>query len=161
MCNAAAFIILGTPQTERYRNIISNLRKDMSLLTTQQISSIEEYCNQFLKRNGIRFVGIINNKGRLIAGGFKKGIQPYENDEKRQMMYMELVLDLSMRKEFDSSLGKIQSITSRRDKANITSIPLQENLLLISTETFVKEDDVIAMTQEIFRIQKVLSNESI
>jgi hypothetical protein len=161
VCNAAAFIILGTPQTERYRNIISNLRKDMSLLTTQQISSIEEYCNQFLKRNGIRFVGIINNKGRLIAGGFKKGIQPYENDEKRQMMYMELVLDLSMRKEFDSSLGKIQSITSRRDKANITSIPLQENLLLISTETFVKEDDVIAMTQEIFRIQKVLSNESI
>ena len=42
----------------------------------------DEKCNRLLGESEIRFAGIVDKDGKLIAGGFKEGITPYENDEK-------------------------------------------------------------------------------
>ena len=92
-------------------------------------------CYQMTKIPGIRFAGIINKHGRKIAGGFSDKIIPLETDEKKiEMLMMELTLDLSMRKEFDNTLGNIKAIVSYRDKANIITIPHNDKLLLVSAE---------------------------
>jgi hypothetical protein len=122
----------------------------MTLLVFEKTLSYEKACNELLAENGVRFAGVINNKGRLEAGGFKASVQPYENDEGRRVMYMELVLDLSMRKEFNSTLGKIRAVTSQHEKANLTSIPLAENLLLISTEPHADTEKLVSKSLEIF-----------
>lgn len=53
---------------------------------TVQISSKEDICDLLLKEPKIRFAGIINNKGRLVSGGFSRDTIPYEKDEKRKMI---------------------------------------------------------------------------
>ena len=94
----------------------------------------EDVCNYLCKVPGIRFAAIINKNGRKIAGGFSPRVIPLENDKQKiEMLFIEIALDLSMRKEFNNSLGNIQGIVSYRDKTNIVTIPHHDNLLLLST----------------------------
>ena len=87
------------------------------------------------KTLGIRFTAIINKKGRKVAGGFSSKVIPLEKNEKKlEMLFMEMTLDLSMRKEFNDSLGKLRAIVSFRDKTNVITIPHGENFMLVSSE---------------------------
>jgi len=43
---------------------------------TDEIVILEKYCNLLLNENGIRYVGIINNMGRQIAGRYHDEITP-------------------------------------------------------------------------------------
>ncbi len=93
----------------------------------------EQKCQALLESAEIRFAGIINQMGKLVAGGYKKGETPVEDAAEQQKMYMELVLRVSMRKEFDYSLGPVKYTVSRREKAVMMSFPLGANVLLVST----------------------------
>jgi len=93
-----------------------------------------------LEEDEIRFAGLINRMGRLVAGGFKAGVNPLEDDAERQKMYMELALRVAMRKEFDYSLGPVKYTASRREKAIMMSFPLDSNVMLVSAEPNVDID---------------------
>ncbi len=98
-----------------------------------------EKCNYLLGESEIRFAGIVDKNGKLVAGGFKEGITPYENDETKLQSFFEFVSKASIRKEFDESLGPINFIAARRDKAVLVSFPfpVTQILLLISAEPTV------------------------
>jgi hypothetical protein len=100
----------------------------------------EQKCNRLLQEDEIRFAGLINSMGRLVAGGFKEGIIPLEDEAERQKMYMELALRVSMRKDFDYSLGPVKYTASRRQKAVMMSFPINSNILLVSVEPTVDID---------------------
>lgn len=100
----------------------------------------EQKCKKILEEDEIRFAGIINRMGKLVAGGFKEGILPLENEEDRRKMYMELILRVSMRGDFDQSLGKVKYSASRREKAVVISFPLDSNVLMISAEPHIPID---------------------
>lgn len=107
--------------------------------------------------NGIRFAAIINNKGRKIAGGFSPNVTPLENDQQKiEMLFMELALDLSMRKEFDNTLGNIAAIVSYRNKTNIITIPHQDNFMLISSEPELEPSKIIQIGNENLRPMKII-----
>ncbi|PIW34415.1 MAG: hypothetical protein COW26_07380 [Nitrosopumilales archaeon CG15_BIG_FIL_POST_REV_8_21_14_020_33_23] len=106
---------------------------------------------------GIRFAAIINNRGRKIAGGFSSNITPLENDkQKMEMRFMEVALDLSMRREFDNSLGSISAIVSYRNKTNIITIPHEDSLMLISSEPELDPNKVIHIVQQNLRPMKII-----
>ena len=94
----------------------------------------DQKCKKLLQEKEIRFAGFINSMGRLVAGGFKEGIKPLEDDAEMQKMYMELALRVSMRREFDYSLGPVKYSASKREKAVMMSFPINNSVLLISTE---------------------------
>lgn len=100
----------------------------------------EQKCQAMLKLDEIRFAGLIDQKGRLVAGGFKEGVTPLEDAAERQKMYMELALRVSMRKEFDYSLGPVKYSASRREKAVMMSFPVGANVLLVSANPDVDID---------------------
>ena len=102
----------------------------------------DQKCTLLLQEDEIRFAGFINSMGRLVAGGFKEGIIPLEDEAERQKMYMELALRVSMRKDFDYSLGPVKYTASRRQKAVVISFPINSNVLLISTEPTVDIDEL-------------------
>ena len=102
-----------------------------------EFEKFEQKCDKLLEQDEIRFAGLINNMGKLVAGGFKKGITPLEDDAERQKMYMELALRVSMRMEFDYCLGPVKYSASRREKAVMMSFPINNKVLLISAETLV------------------------
>lgn len=101
--------------------------------------SIELYrkkCSQLLGESEIRFAGIVDTDGNIVAGGFKEGLVPYEGDETRLQAFLEFVSKISIRKEYDKSLGPINYLAARRDKAVLISFPfpITHILLLISAE---------------------------
>ena len=113
---------------------------------TSQAEKTSEYwiadqkCNALVLEDEIRFAGLINSMGKLVASCFKPGIKPLEDDAERQKMYMELALRVSMRKEFDYSLGPVKYAASRRQKVVMMSFPINSNVLLISAEPTVDID---------------------
>ena len=109
-------------------------------------------CNSLLQESEIRFAGIVNKDGKLIAGGFKEGIIPYENDETKLHSFFEFVSKASIRKELDESLGPINYLAARRDKAVLVSFPfpITQILLLISAEPTVNIESLAKKVVEIF-----------
>ncbi|SRR5579875_86821 len=82
----------------------------------------------------IRFVGMVNEKGRLVAGGMRQGLKSLEETRDGEMLYMELVLRAKMRRDFDKVLGPVQFALSYREKVIIMSFPTDDNVLLLSAE---------------------------
>ena len=112
----------------------------------------DEKCNRLLGESEIRFAGIVDKDGKLIAGGFKEGIVPYENDDTKLQAFFEFVSKASIRKEFDESLGPINYIAARRDKAVLVSFPfpITQILLLISAEPSVNIESLAKKVIQIF-----------
>jgi hypothetical protein len=82
----------------------------------------------------IRFVGLINAKGHLEAGGMIEGKSTLEDTKKDEMLYMELALRVRMRQEFDQELGPVRFAMSYRDKVIVMSFPINKEILLVSAE---------------------------
>jgi len=111
-----------------------------------------EKCSRLLKESEIRFAGIVDNDGKLVAGGFKEGLTPYEDDETKLQAFFNFVSKASIRKEFDESLGPINYIAARRDKAVLVSFPfpVTQILLLISAEPTVNIEGLAKKVIQMF-----------
>ena len=112
----------------------------------------DEKCKILLKEPEIRFAGIINKNGELVLGGFKEGLIPYENDETKLQAFFNFVSKASIRKEFDESLGPLNYIAARRDKAVLVSFPfpISQILLLISAEPSINIETLAKKVVGIF-----------
>jgi len=109
-------------------------------------------CKDLLDDEEIRFAGIINEAGNLIYGGFKKGVVPLESDQTKLESFMKFVSKISLRKEYDDSLGPINYLVARRDKTVLISFPfpLSRILLLISAEPSVDIENLASMVIRTF-----------
>lgn len=109
-------------------------------------------CIKLQNESEIRFAGIVDKDGQLIAGGFKDGLVPYEGDETRLQAFFEFVSMVSIRKEYDKSLGPINYLAARRDKAVLVSFPfpVSQILLLISAEPTANIEVLAKKVVEIF-----------
>ena len=124
-------------------------------MSEQSEASFQLYdakCKLLLKEPEIRFAGIINKEGSLVLGGFKEGITPYENDETKLQAFYNFVSKASIRKEFDESLGPINYIAARRDKAVLVSFPfpVSQIALLISAEPNLNIENLAQKVVQIF-----------
>ncbi len=112
----------------------------------------DDKCAQLQQESEIRFAGIVDKDGQLIAGGFKEGLIPHESDETRLQAFLEFVSKTSIRKEYDESLGPINYLAARRDKAVLVSFPfpITQILLLISAEPTANIDSLAKKVVGIF-----------
>ena len=121
-----------------------------SKLTPEKITELENACQLLLEEPHVRFVGIVNHLGHLVAGGMKKGIKSLLNDQSIEMLFMEMHLDFNMRKDFDEILGPIDYIASRRKNQLIINIPIGENLVLITAEPDSDDRKIIKKAEQLF-----------
>jgi len=82
----------------------------------------------------IRFAGVINQRGRLVAGGMKENVEPLESEKDDEMIFMELALRVKMRKEFDKQLGQVNFAMASRERALAISLLLGEDILYVVSE---------------------------
>ena len=129
----------------------TNILKELSN-EKPNLQVYDEKCAKLLAETNIRFAGIIDDQGELISGGFKEGLTPLEGDETRLKSFMEFVSKVSIRKEYDASLGPINYLAARRDKAVLVSFPfpISKILLLISAEPSVDIEELASKVVDIF-----------
>jgi hypothetical protein len=101
----------------------------------------------FLCHSGIRFVGVINKMGKLVAGGMRECLSPMEHDSAK--LYIEFALRSEMRKDFDKEFGKTLYSYTIREKVKLASFPLGQYVLRVSMETIVPHNEIIDATLKI------------
>ena len=90
----------------------------------------------------IRFTGVINSKGRLVAGGMAASKTRLGDRKRDEMLYMELALRVKMRSEFDDDLGKVKFSMSFREKLIVMSFPMKNDILMVSMERKTKFEKI-------------------
>ncbi len=153
------FIAGDTPQRTRLLHIILNPIHSMMIMIrskrnpSPKVGEIETFvtaCEELTKLDDVCHVAVINRLGRPVARSFKGGINRLLDDEKLAMVYMQLYLDYSMRKELDPILGQIDYITSRRKNLTMISVPIKEYLVLITAERKCDETLIIKQVEKLF-----------
>ena len=90
----------------------------------------------------VRFAGVVNSKGRLIAGGMAPSKKRLGDRKRDEMLYMELALRVKMRREFDDDLGKVKFSMSFREKLIVMSFPIEDDVLMVSMERKTKFEQI-------------------
>ena len=109
---------------------------------TDEISILEKFCNLLLKENGVRYVGIINNMGRQIAGGYRDEITPLVDEEEHKIS-LEHAMEIMLTKDLDNSLGPVEHIVTTRKKVSMITIPREKYSILISVERNIEPEKII------------------
>jgi len=104
-------------------------------LLTDKTRDYQNICDQIKKLDKVRFAGVINERGKLIEGGLKDGIAPLSSEKDDEMLFMELVLRVKMRQEFDKQLGKVKFAMALRDRVLEMSFPVDNYVLFVVSES--------------------------
>jgi len=104
-------------------------------MTTTNTHQFQKLCdNIFALSPNIRFVGVINRMGKLVAGGMRQGLESLEDKEHSSRLFLEFALRSEMRKDFDSEFGKTIYSFSERERIKLASFPLNNHILRVSME---------------------------
>ena len=99
------------------------------------LEDLEDFCGEILDLDPkIRFIGIINDKGKLLVENKRKGLKVFINPKDLGILLMEIALGVRMRREHDKQLGQVNFIISYGK--NIISIifPFENEILCITAE---------------------------
>jgi len=122
-------------------------------LTVDESSLLDIFCKKMCDQPKIRFCGIINSMGHLVAGKFKDDILPLDNEQQRQMLYMQSKLELSMKADFNDNLGHVNYVVTYRDNVVIINIPSdnQQYHILISAERISDSQEIVNQVANLFK----------
>lgn len=112
----------------------------------------DEKCHQIQNEDNIRFAAIVDGDGQIVAGGQREGVEPLEDDEHKLQSFVEFVSKVSIRKDYDQSLGPINYLAARRDKLVLVSFPFPVShvLLLVTAEPSVNIEHLAKKVVDIF-----------
>jgi hypothetical protein len=90
-------------------------------------------CNGIIKLDrSIRFVGILNNRGEVIEGGFKQGIEPLLDGTDEQKMYIHSLTNLTMMQSYSDRLGMVRYGLTEHEKVTLMTFPLRDGIFCLS-----------------------------
>ncbi len=120
----------------------------------------KKICNEILLLDkSVRFVGITNRMGKLVAHQFRGGMTPMLTFEELEGSAIKSVLRMKTREDYEAKLGRAIYTFTLYDKVKRASIPLQHNdyaLVIASFEKDANHEDII-----LSKILPVLQNEGL
>jgi hypothetical protein len=97
----------------------------------------KQICNQVLDLDiSIRFAGIANNMGTLIAYKLRKGLIPLLDEGELQNSIMKSVLRMKTREDYESKLGDVIYTFALYKRVKRASIPLDHADFAVLTMSF-------------------------
>jgi hypothetical protein len=102
--------------------------------------SLSLKCELLLKEPEIRFAGFLDMMGNLLVGSFRNGIKPLKNEQDRKKMFIEAVLRIRTRQDFDENLGPVKYAAARRQNVVTFTFLLDDKVLFVSAEPNVDID---------------------
>jgi hypothetical protein len=96
----------------------------------------------------IRYAGVIDDTGLLIAGGMRKGIDSIVDQTNEELYLAQTVLRKSMRQRFDNTMGKARFAYVEREKISILTFYMDKNILLITLEPNVHSHTAMDVAED-------------
>ena len=75
--------------------------------------------------NSIRFVGIANNLGSLIATSYRKGLTPLMNEQETSHYAIQVVLRAATREDFESKIGRLEYSMGKYERLMRATVPIR------------------------------------
>ena len=101
----------------------------------------QQKCKSILDLPEIRFAGFLDYMGNLIVGNFKSGISPIKDESERKKMFIEAVLRIRTRQDFDDNLGSVEYAAARRKNVVIMTFPFKDSVLFVAAAPDVLIDE--------------------
>jgi hypothetical protein len=104
------------------------------------VHEYEQKCWKILEDDEIRFAGLLDESGTILAGGYRQGINSRLTEEQHQSVCKELASRVTKRKKFDNQLGLVRYSASRREHVVIMSFPIYEKVIMVVAEPNINID---------------------
>ena len=91
----------------------------------------------------IRFVGLIDDMGRLVYGGMRPGKISLESETESVKIYMEFALISRLHTDFDSKLGEVVYSLTVRKKIKMLSFPISGHIIRLSLEIEADHEKIV------------------
>jgi hypothetical protein len=104
-------------------------------------------CNEILKLDSsIRFVGIANKMGKLVAADFNREVDVLLTREEIEANIISAVLRMKTREDYEQKLGKTIYTFALYEKVKRASIPLYQqdySVLMVSFDVSADHESII------------------
>ena len=109
----------------------------------------EKLCQAiFALHDDIRYAGVIDDTGLLIAGGTRTGIDSIVDQTNEELYLAQTVLRKSMRQRFDDTMGKARFTYVERQNISILTFYMDKNLLIVTLEPNVDSHTAIDIAED-------------
>ena len=88
----------------------------------------------FALNDDIRYAGVIDSAGALVAGGMRKGIDSIVTETDEELFLTQTALRKSMRERFDDAMGSARFAYVEREKISILTFYMKDDTLLVTLE---------------------------
>jgi len=114
----------------------------------QKISRISPY---------IRFVGVIGNKGDLLAYYRRPNLKPMLNERETQYQFSNIAISKGLDAAFDKDLGEVEFVWEERKKVQIISFAVKKNRVWISIDRKVVRSEMLRIIDSCLPVVKYYS----
>jgi hypothetical protein len=110
---------------------------------------LESFCKELLSQDHfIRFAGVSNHFGHLIATAYRDGLVPLMTHEETSRYAVQAAIRAATRETFETKIGELQFSISRYGRLVRGTIPIKSSgknkfLLLISFDIDAEADSII------------------
>ena len=110
---------------------------------------INKLCERvFALNEDIRYAGVIDSTGTLVAGGMRKGTDSIVSETDEELFLTHTALRKSMRDRFDESMGGARFAYVEREKVSILTFYMGEKMLLVTLEPNVDSHTAIDIADD-------------
>jgi hypothetical protein len=109
----------------------------------------EKLCeNIFRLHDDIRYAGVIDDAGTLLAGGMRKGLDSITEEQSDELYLAQTALRKSMRQRFDDTMGRARFAYVERERISMLTFYMDKNILVISIEPNVDTHTVMDIAKD-------------
>lgn len=113
------------------------------------IMDYQRLCEEiFALHDDIRYAGVIDDSGLLIAGGTRKGIDSIVDQNNEELYLAQTALRKSMRQRFDETMGKSRFAYVERENISILTFYINKNIILVTLEPNVDSHTAIDIAED-------------
>jgi len=109
----------------------------------------DQLCEKVFSLNdGIRYAGVIDSSGGLIAGGMRKGTDSMVAQTDEELFLAQTALRRTMRERFDTTMGRARFAYVEREKISILTFYMRDKILLLTLEPNVESHSAIDIAED-------------
>ena len=124
-----------------------------SLTREENIARYEELCKKVFGINPkIRFAGILDGSGKLIAGGMREGVEPLEDEIHEKRWFHQIAIRREMTTMFESIYGKVRYIFANRERVKQLTFYIDDKILFVSIEPDLEAHEAIDIAEKIINL---------
>ena len=117
------------------------------------IMDYQRLCERiFALHDDIRYAGVVDDTGLLIAGGMRNGIDSIVDQNNEELYLAQTALRKSMRQRFDGTMGRSRFAYVEREKISILTVYMNKNTVIVTMEPNVDSHTAVDIAQDALEI---------